>query len=246
MARLYDRPDRGFRATRSPELVLPAWRDGGTRRAARQIHLHRDLGLRLAGRVRVLSLTPPHCPLPLPRGGADTERKSLRSVLSGRSRCRSAILLAAIAVMARAAPSTAAEQFQADEWRAECEGAAPGADCSIIVKFRPYRNDGSFALALDLRSGMLGIVGEPPPLAATLQIDRNPKIRCSGPRYCLFALDDSAAAARQLAAGSVALIDVETEKGILRSSLGTKGYRATLAKVRSWSYPPLKSSPRPR
>ena len=170
----------------------------------------------------------------------------MRSVLSGRSRCRSAILLAAIAVMARAAPSTAAEQFQADEWRAECEGAAPGADCSIIVKFRSYRNDGSFALALDLRSGVLAIVGEPSPLAATLQIDRNPKIRCSGPRYCLFALDDSAAAARQLAAGSVALIDVETEKGILRSSLSTKGYRATLAKVRSWSYPPLKSSPRPR
>ena len=119
-------------------------------------------------------------------------------------------------------------------------------DCSIIGKFRSYRNDGSFALALDLRSGVLAIVGEPPPLAATLQIDRNPKIRCTGPRYCLFALDDSAAAARQLAAGSVALIDVETEKGILRSSLSTKGYRAALAKVRSWSYPPLKSSPRPR
>ena len=135
--------------------------------------------------------------------------------------------------MARAAPSTAAEQFQADEWRAECEGAAPGADCSIIVKFRSYRNDGSFALALDLRSGVLAIVGEPSPRAAPME-------------NCLFALDDSAAAARQLAAGSVALIDVETEKGILRSSLSTKGYRATLAKVRSWSYPPLKSFPRPR
>src|SRR5215211_6403246 len=150
--------------------------------------------------------------------------------VGGRSRGyrrRSVILLAAVIGLAsHAASSTGAEQFQADEWHAECETVASGGDCSIIGKFRSYRNDGSFALALDLRSGVLAVVGEPPPLAATLQIDRNPKIRCSGPRYCLFALDDSAAAARQLAAGSVALIDVETEKGLLRSSLSAKGYRA--------------------
>ena len=114
-------------------------------------------------------------------------------------------------------------------------GDGAGGDCSIIGKFRSYRDGGSFALALDLRSGVLAVVGEPPPLAATVQIDRNPKIRCTGPRYCLFGLDNSAAAARQLAFGSVALIDVETEKGILRSSVSTKGYRAALAKVRSWS-----------
>jgi hypothetical protein len=177
-------------------------------------------------------------------GEAAAERYALTSVLSRCGRCRSAILLATLALAAQAAPSTGAEQFQADEWRAECEGAAPGRDCSIIVKFRTYRNDGSFALALDLRSGVLAIVGEPPPLAATLQIDRNPRIRCSGPRYCLFALDDSAAAGRQLAAGSIVLIDVETKNGVLRASLGTKGYRAALAKVRSWNYPPLKASPR--
>jgi hypothetical protein len=169
-------------------------------------------------------------------------------VVGGRSRGyrrRSVILLAAvIALASHAAPSTGAEQFQADEWHAECDTAASGGDCSIIGKFRSYRNDGSFALALDLRSGVLAVVGEPPPLAATVQIDRNPKIRCTGPRYCLFGLDDSAAAARQLAFGSVALIDVETDKGILRSSLSTKGYRAALAKVRSWSQPPLKSPSR--
>jgi len=165
---------------------------------------------------------------------------------SGRSRYRSAILLAAvIALASHTVPcARAAEQFQADEWHAECQATAPGGDCSIIGKFRSYRDGGSFALALDLRSGVLAVVGEPPPLAATVQIDRNPKIRCTGPRYCLFGLDDSAAAARQLAFGSVALIDVETEKGILRSSVSTKGYRAALAKVRSWSQPPLKSPPR--
>jgi hypothetical protein len=164
---------------------------------------------------------------------------------SRRSRGRSVILLAAVIALTShaVARAGAAEQYQADEWHAECETAS-GGDCSIIGKFRSYRNDGSFALALDLRSGVLAVVGEPPPFAATVQIDRNPKIRCTGPRYCLFGLDDSAAAARQLALGSVALIDVETEKGTLRSSLSTKGYRAALAKVRSWSQPPLKSPPR--
>lgn len=153
------------------------------------------------------------------------------------------VLAAALALMAHTAPSTAAEQFRADEWRAECEGSAPGTDCSIIVKFRPYRNDGSFALALDLRSGVLAIVGDPSPLAATLQIDRHPKIRCAGPRYCLFAVNDSAAAAGQLAAGSIALIDVETKNGVFRSSLSTKGYRAALAKIRSWRYSPALQAP---
>jgi hypothetical protein len=138
--------------------------------------------------------------------------------------------------MSRAAPSTAAEQFQADQWRAECAGTAPGTDCSIIVTFRPMRNSGSFALALDMRSGVLAIVGDPPPLAATLQIDRHPKIRCSGPRYCLFAVADSAAAAGQLAAGSIALVDVETKDGVFHSSLSMAGYRAALAKLRSWQY----------
>jgi hypothetical protein len=168
----------------------------------------------------------------------------------GRSRYsgRLAVLLTAVALalLTPASPTTAAEQFRADNWRVECEGAVPGAGCSIIGTFRSYRNDGSFALALDMQSGVLAIVGEPPPLGATLQIDRFPKLHCSGPRYCLFALDTSAAAAGQLAAGSVALIDVETQNGILHSSLSTTGYRAALAKLRSWSQPPLTLLPRAR
>jgi hypothetical protein len=168
-----------------------------------------------------------------------------KSVLSGRSLRRCAVLLAtALGVMPHAAPSTAAEKFQADEWHAECQTEESGGDCSIIGRFQPYRHDGSFALALDLRSGVLAIVGDPPPLAATLQIGRNQKIRCVGPRYCLFPLDASAAAARQLATGSIALIDVETSSGVHYASLSTKGYRAALAKVRSWNQPPLKSPPR--
>jgi hypothetical protein len=161
---------------------------------------------------------------------------------SGLSRYRSAIPLAAIlGLILNAAPSKAAEQFQADQWRAECEGAVPGTDCSIIVTFRPTRLDGSFALALNMQSGVFAIVGEPTPLAATLQIDDFPKIRCSGPRYCLFPVPDSAAAASQLAFGRIALVDVETKNGVLHSSLSTIGYRAALAKIWSW-----RNSPPPR
>jgi hypothetical protein len=134
-----------------------------------------------------------------------------------------------------------AKQFQADQWRAECEGAEPGADCSIIVTFSPMRLDGSYALALNMRSGVIAIVGDPPPIAATLQIDHFPKIRCAGPQYCLFPIAESTAAAAQLAAGSVALVDVETKNGVLHSSLSTHGYRATLAKIWSW-----RNSPPPR
>ena len=138
----------------------------------------------------------------------------MRSVQSSPGHYRTVILLiAALALTLHAAPGKAAEQFQADQWRAECEGAVPGTDCSIIVTFRPTRLDGSFALALNMQSGVLAIVGEPTPLAATLQIDDNPKIRCSGPRYCLFPVPDSAAAAGSTRLRSIALVDVETKNG---------------------------------
>ena len=163
-----------------------------------------------------------------------------------RTRCRGwRALLAALAAfgsVVQSAPGTGAERFQADDWRAECEGRKPGTECSIIVPFRPNRHDGSFALALDTQSGVIAIVGQPPPLAATLQIDKNPAIRCSGPRFCLFAVRDSAAAAGQLDVGSVALIDVVTKEGVFRSSLSAKGYRAARAKIRAWTYPPTSSA----
>jgi hypothetical protein len=160
---------------------------------------------------------------------------------SRRSHFRSVIpLAAALAFASHAASSVAAQQFQAGDWRAECEGAASGTDCSIIVTFRPMRLDGSFALAVNMQSGVVAIVGDPPPLAATLQIDNFPKMRCSGPQQCLFPLAESAVAVAQLAVGLIALVDVETKNGVLHSSLSTTGYRAALAKIRSWrnSRPP--------
>ena len=52
--RLHDRRDRGQRSARGAELVLPIGRDGGTRAQTRPRQLHRDLGLRLPGRLRRL------------------------------------------------------------------------------------------------------------------------------------------------------------------------------------------------
>src|SRR5205814_2648869 len=54
LASLHDRPDRGIRAARGAELVLPLGRDGGARPQAGQSDLHRDVGVRLAGRLRLL------------------------------------------------------------------------------------------------------------------------------------------------------------------------------------------------
>lgn len=148
--------------------------------------------------------------------------------------CLSAVALASTLNLARSAP---AERFSADGWRTECEGGAPGTGCSVIVPFQPYSQGGSFALVFDLESGVMAIVGQPAPRSATLEVDANPSIRCSGRRYCLFGLRDSAKAARQLAVGSVALIDVATRKGVFHASLSAAGYRAGLAKIRAWSYP---------
>lgn len=133
-----------------------------------------------------------------------------------------------------------AEQFLADGWRTQCEGRAPGTGCSVIVPFQSYDQDGSFALVFDMQSGVMAIVGQPKPLAATVEVDAHPSIRCSGPRYCLFGPRDSAAAARQLAVGSIALIDVATRRGVFHASLSAQGYRASLAKIRAWSYPPAR------
>jgi len=154
-------------------------------------------------------------------------------------------LLLACIVLAEISPigrGLAAAQFRADDWITECQGGGPGAGCSIIMPFQPTSArgaTGSFALAVDIESGVAALVGRPPPLAARLQIDKNQPLGCTGPRYCLFAAGGASSAASQLAAGSIALIDIATKAGDFHASLSTKGYRAGLAKIRAWSYPPI-------
>jgi hypothetical protein len=159
--------------------------------------------------------------------------------LASLARLASLPLLGIVATIGLSATSVASERFQSDEWITECDGGAV-AGCSIMAPFRQPNargGIGSFTLAVDVESGVAAIVGQPTPLTATLQIDKNQRIGCTGPRYCIFAADVARTAASELAAGSVVLIDVATKEGPFHVSLSTKGFHAGIAKIRAWSYP---------
>ena|SRR5436305_8326206 len=132
-------------------------------------------------------------------------------------------------------------KFQSDDWITECDTAheTPEDDCSIIGVFRnttPEGVKGSFSLLADLKNNQVAVVGEPPPIRASLRIDRSPALVCAGTPHCIFSSSDAESIARQLQAGSLLLIDVFTAKGLIRFSLNTKGYRAGLAKIYAYGY----------
>ncbi len=126
------------------------------------------------------------------------------------------------------------QRFQADEWITECGGSG---GCSITVPFWQdgYDGKGSFALVIMLQTGNIGIVGTPSPMRAVLRVDKNPAATCSGPR-CIFPTGQSLAVVRQLAAGSLILIDVFTAKSQFSFSLSPKGYQEGVAQIRAWGY----------
>ena len=172
----------------------------------------------------------------------------LRTLASHRTSAAARCLAALVVLLAETCPlpGRAAEQFRADDWRTECD-AARGGSCSIMVPFQERSSrgaSGSFVLAIDVLTGVIAIVGQPSPLAGRLQIDKNPAIRCRGPNHCLFNPRDSAAAAAELAVGSIALVDIETPQGAFHASVSAKGYRAGIAKIRAWSYPRLRPAAR--
>jgi hypothetical protein len=137
-------------------------------------------------------------------------------------------------VAALLALPTAGFQFQADEWITECDVENRAGDCAIIGVFRGASREGAkgtFSLAVDLRSGIVAVVGTPYPVEASLRVDRNPPIRCVGVRYCLMAGADSKRAMAQLETGALVLLDVSTEKGSFFLSMTTRGYRAGLSKI---------------
>jgi hypothetical protein len=126
-------------------------------------------------------------------------------------------------------------RFQADDWVAEC-GASNGADaeCSIIGVFSTSSvagPKGSFSLLIDLRNRLVAVVGKPFPSRGSIRVDKNPPMECSGERYCIFSNNDAETIVRQLKSGSLVLVDVFAGKGLFRSSLSTKGYRADLDKI---------------
>lgn len=146
-----------------------------------------------------------------------------------------ALVLVACAAALRTGAVFAAQRFQADEWITEC-GA--GGDCSITVPFWQTgpSGKGSFALVVMLQTGNIGIVGSPPPLRASLRVDKYPAAVCQGSRYCIFPTAQSLAVIRELATGSLILIDVDTAKAQFHFSLSPKGYQAGVAQVRAWGH----------
>jgi hypothetical protein len=149
-----------------------------------------------------------------------------------------ALLLGAAALLLPLPFAAAAGQkYQSDDWVTECEGGASG-ECSIIVPFWKVENGqkGSFALAVMLQTGDIGIVGQPPPLRATLRIDNHPPLECREPRQCLFPHSQGLAAIGLLGSASVLLIDVVTQKTTFRFSLTARGYQAGLAQIRAWNF----------
>ena len=162
----------------------------------------------------------------------DIVRRSARRV------CKStgwALAFVACAATLRSGAVFAAQRFQADQWITEC---GSGGDCSITVPFwqTGYSGKGSFALVVMLQTGNIGLVGSPPPLRASLRVDKYPAAVCRGARYCIFPTAQSLAVIRQLAAGSLVLIDVYTARAQFHFSLSPKGYQAGLAQVRAWGY----------
>jgi hypothetical protein len=148
--------------------------------------------------------------------------------------------LALIAQTLAPLPAAGEEAFRSDEWITECEASpVSGApDCSITLPFWQARGNqaGSFALVVMLQSGNIGIVGQPFPVKAVLQVDKNPPIECRQTRYCIFPSAQSLIVVKQLKVGSLVLIDVVTAKGVFSFSSTPKGYQAGIAKIRAWGY----------
>lgn len=134
-----------------------------------------------------------------------------------------------------AAPRAAELRFRVDDWITECGIAG----CSITGLFQQTNLDGrrgAFALVIMLPSRQLAVVGQPHPIRARLRIDTNAAAACVGARYCVFPGSEAVRAIGELGAGSLILLDVHTDKAVFRSSLSTKGYRASLAKLEAEGY----------
>ncbi|HJU20809.1 MAG TPA: hypothetical protein VJ770_30540 [Stellaceae bacterium] len=145
------------------------------------------------------------------------------------------LFVLALIVSATAAPRTSSLRFRTDDWVTECGASG----CSITGLFQQTNLNGrrgSFALVILLGSRQLAVVGEPYPIRARVQIDKNNPAECTGPRYCIFPSREARRAISELGAGSLVLVDVYTGKDLFRSSLSTRGYQASLAELQAAGY----------
>jgi hypothetical protein len=215
---------------------------------------HHSLSLdRRSGRSRIDPIATTSSRSMVPRAIVSTRPAAGRALgqfwrRGGEPRCRTrrrhrsaaALVFAAWSFLGAAGVASATLRFRADEWVTECGGSlgSPATDCSITVPFWQTGDEGkgSFALVVMLETGNIGIVGQPAPVRAVLQIDRNPPIECRATRYCIFPTNQSLAAVRELGIGSLVLIDVFTTRTHFSFSLTPKGYQAGVAQIRAWGY----------
>jgi hypothetical protein len=133
------------------------------------------------------------------------------------------------------APQAAALRFQIGDWVTECRAAG----CSITGLFQQTNLDGrrgSFALVIMMPSRQLAVVGDPFPVRARLQINKNNPAECVGVRYCIFSSRAARRLIDEMGIESLVLADVYTVRGVFHSSLSTIAYQATLAKLQAEGY----------
>lgn len=156
--------------------------------------------------------------------------------LCGAGWLRLALILASLVLPGAAGAAHAEElKFRIGDWVTECGAAG----CSITGLFQQTNLNGrrgAFALVVLLGSRQLAVVGDPHPTRARLQIDANNPTACTGTRYCIFSGPEAGQAIRELASGSLVLLDVQTRQDVFRASLSTKGYQASLAELEAEGY----------
>ena len=126
-------------------------------------------------------------------------------------------------------------QFQAGDWTTECEIQKPSGDCSIIGLLKGNSTagtKGSFALAIELQTGQVALVGKPDLVGGVIRVDKSPPAECRG-SPCVFPSGQAEALISQLSTGRLVLVDLLSQKEVFRLSITTAGYRSGLAKIQA-------------
>jgi hypothetical protein len=126
-------------------------------------------------------------------------------------------------------------QFQAGDWTTECEIQKPSGDCSIIALLKGNSISGakgSFALAIELQTGQVALVGKPDPVGGVIRVDNSPPAECSG-HPCVFPSVQAETLMNQLSTGRLVLVDLLSQKEVFRLSITTAGYRSSIAKIQA-------------
>ena len=130
--------------------------------------------------------------------------------------------------------ASSALQFQAGDWMTDCEIEKKGSgDCSIIGTLKGNSasgTKGSFALAVELQTGQVVLVGKPEPIGAVIRVDKSQPTGCKG-IPCLIPSGQAEILIAELSTGRLVLVDLFSRNETFRLSITTAGYRSGLAKI---------------